>query len=67
MFFTGFPRKIIIRKDPTLGTGLKVHPRWNWRKLWGPPNIFGANRGSSNIFGPIRGVAEYFWTAGGGA
>ena len=51
MSFLGFQKKSKIRKDPRLGNGLKVHPRWGRRKLWGPPNIFGPNRkGASNTF-----------------
>ena len=41
------------RKDPTLGTGLKIRPRWGQRKLWGSQNIFGPNK---------KGGVKYFWT-----
>ena len=56
----GFQRKSKIRKDPRLGNGLKVHPRWGRRKLWGPPNIFEPNRKEGV---PERaGGTEHFWT-----
>ena len=58
----GFQRKSKIRKDPRLGNGLKVHPRWGRRKLWGPPNIFGLTGRGRQILLKEQGGTEYFWT-----
>ena len=58
----GFQRKSKIRKDPRLGNGLEVHPRWGRKKLWGQPNIFRPIRKwASNTFERAGGT-EYFWT-----
>ena len=58
----GSQRKSKIRKDPRLGTGLKVHPSWDWRKLWGRPNILDqTGRRASNTFERAEGT-EHFWT-----